>query len=78
MTTAGCTSFSGLMAQRFFLGVAEAAIAPGFSLITGMFYLRKEQPIRQAGWFLGNCIALILGGLVSYGVLLIPSPPIPH
>ncbi|KFZ24084.1 hypothetical protein V502_01442 [Pseudogymnoascus sp. VKM F-4520 (FW-2644)] len=78
MTTAGCTSFSGLMAQRFFLGVAEAAIAPGFSLITGMFYLRKEQPIRQAGWFLGNCIALILGGLVSYGVLLIPNPPIPH
>lgn len=78
MTTAGCTSFSGLMAQRFFLGVAEAAIAPGFSLITGMFYLRKEQPVRQAGWFIGNCVALILGGIVSYGVLLIPNPPIPH
>ncbi|KAL5352955.1 hypothetical protein V496_08334 [Pseudogymnoascus sp. VKM F-4515 (FW-2607)] len=78
MTTAGCTSFGGLMAQRFFLGVAEAAIAPGFSLITGMFYLRKEQPIRQAGWFLGNCVALILTGLVSYGILLIPNPPIPH
>jgi MFS family permease len=78
MTTAACTSFGGLMAQRFCLGVAEAAIAPGFSLITGMFYLRKEQPIRQAGWFIGNCVALILGGLVSYGVLLIPNPPIPH
>ncbi|KFY11409.1 hypothetical protein V492_04490 [Pseudogymnoascus sp. VKM F-4246] len=78
MTTAGCKSFGGLMAQRFFLGVAEAAVAPGFSLITGMFYLRKEQPIRQAGWFIGNCVALILGGLVAYGVLLIPNPPIPH
>ncbi|KFY30938.1 hypothetical protein V493_01536 [Pseudogymnoascus sp. VKM F-4281 (FW-2241)] len=78
MLTAVCTSFGGLMAQRFFLGVAEAAIAPGFSLITGMFYLRKEQPIRQAGWFIGNCVALILGGLVAYGVLLIPNPAIPH
>ncbi|KFY72960.1 hypothetical protein V499_06932 [Pseudogymnoascus sp. VKM F-103] len=78
MTTAGCKSFTGLMIQRFFLGVAEAAVAPGFSLITGMFYLRKEQPVRQAGWFIGNCVALILGGLVSYGVLNIPNPAIPH
>lgn len=29
-----------------FQGVAEAAIAPGFSLITGMFYTREEQPAR--------------------------------
>lgn len=34
------------MAARFFLGVGEAAIAPGFSLITGMFYKREEQPAR--------------------------------
>lgn len=38
--------FGGLMAARFFLGVGEAAIAPGFSLITGMFYKREEQPAR--------------------------------
>lgn len=66
------------MAQRFFLGVAEAAVAPGFSLITGMFYQRREQPIRQASWFVGNCIALILGSLIAYGVLNIPNPPISH
>ena len=34
------------MATRFFLGVGEASIAPGFSLITGMFYKREEQPAR--------------------------------
>lgn len=66
------------MIQRFFLGAAEAAVAPGFSLITGMFYMRKEQPIRQGGWFLGNCVALILGGLVAYGVGRIPDPPLAH
>jgi len=78
MCTAGCTSFAGLMVQRFFLGVAEAAVAPGFSLITGMFYLRKEQPIRQGAWFFGNCVALILGGLIAYGVRNIPNPPLAY
>lgn len=34
------------MTVRFFLGVGEAAIAPGFTLITGMFYQREEQPLR--------------------------------
>lgn len=46
MCHAACTSFAGLMVARFFLGVGEAAIAPGFTLITGMFYKREEQPVR--------------------------------
>jgi MFS family permease len=46
MCHAACHNFAGLMAARFFLGVGEAAIAPGFALITGMFYTRKEQPAR--------------------------------
>ncbi|RMJ28833.1 Allantoate [Aspergillus sp. HF37] len=68
MCHAACKGFSGLMAVRFFLGVGEAAVAPGFSLITGMFYRREEQPIRQSAWFFGNCLAATLGGLVSYGI----------
>src|SRR6266511_5406552 len=34
-------NFAGLATARFFLGVTEAAVAPGFSLLTGMFYRRK-------------------------------------
>lgn len=34
------------MVARFFLGVGEAAVAPGFTLLTGMFYTRAEQPVR--------------------------------
>ena len=59
------------MVARFFLGVGEASIAPGFALITGMFYKREEQPARQAAWFVGNSIASIIGGLVAYGIGLI-------
>lgn len=73
------------------LWVGEAVIAPGFSLIVGMFYKREEQPARygiassfvslfslgsnswldrsrQAAWFLGNCIASLLGRLIAYGI----------
>ncbi|KAJ5812167.1 hypothetical protein N7474_008468 [Penicillium riverlandense] len=72
MCHAACKNFSGLMAARFFLGVGEAAIAPGFSLITGMYWKRGEQPLRchasQSAWFFGNCLAAFFGGLVSYGI----------
>lgn len=46
MCHAAAKDFGGLMAARFFLGVGEAAIAPGFGLVTGMFYKREEQPSR--------------------------------
>jgi MFS family permease len=46
MCHAGAKNFGGLMAARFFLGVGEAGIAPGFALITGMLYKREEQPAR--------------------------------
>ncbi|KAJ5388899.1 hypothetical protein N7509_011440 [Penicillium cosmopolitanum] len=55
-----------------YLGMAVfASIAPGFALITGMFYKREEQPARQAAWFIGNSIATVIGGLVAYGIGLI-------
>lgn len=46
MCHAASKNFGGLMTVRFFLGVGEAAIAPGFALITGMLYKREEQPAR--------------------------------
>ncbi|KUM59676.1 hypothetical protein ACN42_g7465 [Penicillium freii] len=33
-----------------------------------MFYTRAEQPSRQAAWFVGNSIAVLLGGLIAYGI----------
>ncbi|KAL5335913.1 major facilitator superfamily domain-containing protein [Aspergillus crustosus] len=68
MCHAAVRSFGGLLAVRFFLGVGEAAIAPGFALITGMLYKREEQPARQAAWFFGNCVSTIIGGVVAYGL----------
>ncbi|KAL4809896.1 MFS general substrate transporter [Aspergillus unguis] len=72
-THAACRNFGGLLTARFFLGVTEAAVAPGFSLITGMFYKSKEQPSRMALWFLGNAIANVVSGLIAYAIGTIDS-----
>lgn len=74
MCHGACNSFRGFMTVRFLLGAAEAAVAPGFALVVAMFYRRDEQPLRQGLWFAGNCIANIIGGLVSYGIEHIDSP----
>ncbi|KAL4863323.1 hypothetical protein BDV12DRAFT_202232 [Aspergillus spectabilis] len=68
MCHAAAQNFGGLMAARFFLGVGEASIAPGFSLIISMFYKREEQPSRQAAWFFGNCISNLISGVLAYGI----------
>ncbi|KAL4762720.1 major facilitator superfamily domain-containing protein [Aspergillus foveolatus] len=72
-THAACTNFGGLLTAQFFLDVTEAAVAPGFSLITGMFYKTSEQPSRMALWFLGNAVANIIAGLIAYGIGKIDS-----
>ncbi|KAJ5101272.1 hypothetical protein NUU61_003494, partial [Penicillium alfredii] len=78
MCHAACKSFGGIVTVRFFLGVGEAAIAPGFTLITGMFYKREEQPLRQSAWFFGNCLAVLFGGLIAFAIGHIDTTKLPH
>lgn len=68
MLTAVTSNAGGLLAVRFFLGVCEAPIAPGLSVVVSMWYKRSEQPLRHAAWFLGNTAAGIFGGLAAYGI----------
>lgn len=68
MLHAACHNFGGIMAVRFFLGIAEATVAPAFSILIGSFYKRSEQPLRQCFWFVGNAFAGVIGGLISYGI----------
>lgn len=37
MTTAGCTTYQGLYAQRFFLGILESGVSPAWMLVVGGF-----------------------------------------
>lgn len=62
------SNFQGAVAVRFFLGVFEAAVTPGFALFTSQWYTTKEQGTRTAIWFSFNGLGQILGGLLAYGI----------
>lgn len=68
MCHAAVNNFAGLMVAKFCLGMAEASVAPGFSLLMSMFYRRSEQPFRHGLWFAGNSIANIIGGVLAYAI----------
>ncbi|KAF2195419.1 membrane transporter [Zopfia rhizophila CBS 207.26] len=65
---AAVENYAGALAIRFFLGVFEAAVTPGFALFTSQWYTKKEQGTRTAIWFSFNGFAQIFGGLVAYGI----------
>ena len=65
---AAITNSSSALAVRFFLGVFEAAVTPGFSLFTSQWYTKAEQGTRTGIWFSFNGFGQIFGGLVAYGI----------
>ncbi|KAK8206625.1 Allantoate permease [Zalaria obscura] len=65
---AAVNNYSGAIAVRFFLGVFESAVTPGFALFTSQWYTKKEQGTRTGIWFSFNGFAQIFGGLVAYGI----------
>ncbi|KAG9235199.1 MFS allantoate transporter-like protein [Amylocarpus encephaloides] len=65
---AAVSNFAGAVAVRFFLGVFEAAVTPGFALFTSQWYTRNEQGTRTGIWFSFNGFAQIFGGVVAYGI----------
>jgi ACS family allantoate permease-like MFS transporter len=65
---AATSNFAGAVAVRFFLGVFEAAVTPGFALFTSQWYTRKEQGTRTGIWFSFNGFAQIFGGVLAYGI----------
>ncbi|OQU97846.1 hypothetical protein CLAIMM_03725 [Cladophialophora immunda] len=68
MSTAGCTSFRGLFAQRFFLGFLEAGISPIFMLVVGGWYEKGEQALRMGAWFCCTGYFGAVSPLVNYGL----------
>ena len=61
-------NFGSAVAARFFLGVFESAVTPGFALFTSQWYTKREQGARTGIWFSFNGFGQIFGGLVAYGI----------
>ncbi|KAH8649089.1 major facilitator superfamily domain-containing protein [Xylariales sp. PMI_506] len=66
-------SFSGALALRFFLGIFEAAVTPGLTLMTGFWYTRREIPLRQCIWFSALGWGGIVGSYMSMGISTLPA-----
>ncbi|KAI5294830.1 hypothetical protein KEM52_003073 [Ascosphaera acerosa] len=68
MLQAVSKSFSALAALRALSGAAESCFDPSVMLIIGMWYTRKEQPIRIGVWYAANGFGIAVGGLLGYGI----------
>lgn len=62
------SSFGGLVATRFLLGLFEAGCLPLFSMLTSQWYRRSEQPLRVAAWYSMNGIATIAAAFLSWAL----------
>ncbi|KAJ5088902.1 hypothetical protein N7456_012518 [Penicillium angulare] len=61
-------NFSGLMAARWFLGMAEAGLPPGISYYLSCWYRRSELGIRMAIYFSSAALAGSFGGLLAAAI----------
>lgn len=66
--TAGATSFPGLAAGRFFLGVFEAPLNPALVIITSSWWKKAEQPRRLGIWYSLVGVINMLVVLAFYGI----------
>ncbi len=61
-------SYGGLLAARFFLGLAETGIFPGSFYLIGMWYKRSEAQRRFSFFFGSTSLAGAFGGLLASAI----------
>ncbi|OAA66023.1 Major facilitator superfamily domain, general substrate transporter [Cordyceps fumosorosea ARSEF 2679] len=59
---------------RFFLGVAEAGVGPGFGVYITMFWTRQQQPLRYSIWYAATGLGGLLGPMIMYGMVHVDGP----
>ncbi|KAF9180833.1 hypothetical protein BGZ51_005876 [Haplosporangium sp. Z 767] len=68
MCMAAARNAAGLMASRFFLGVAECGLFPGVIYLFSLWYTRNEQALRTGIFFCTATLAGSLSGLLAYWI----------
>lgn len=68
LLVAAVYNFGGLLALRWFLGMAESAFFPLVIYYQTQFYRRLELARRLAIFYAASSIAYAFGGLLAYGV----------
>ncbi|KAK7407835.1 hypothetical protein QQX98_010006 [Neonectria punicea] len=68
---AACHNWAGLMVLRFLMGVFEAIISPGATLLISVFWKKSEQPIRNG--IIMTVFSSVVNGFLSWVVGKIPE-----
>ncbi|KAM6534012.1 hypothetical protein FALCPG4_006949 [Fusarium falciforme] len=68
LTTPACKSYSGILANRFFLGLVESGISPILMLVVGLWYTHEEQQLRSSWWYSFSGGSLLVSPLVNFGL----------
>jgi MFS family permease len=63
-----CKDFNGLMAARWFLGLAEAGLFPGVNYYLSCWFKRREFGIRAAIFFSAAAVSGSFGGLLAAAI----------
>ncbi|KAF9459860.1 major facilitator superfamily domain-containing protein [Collybia nuda] len=63
------TSYAGLLACRFFLGLFEGGVLPGLVLYLSFFYPRQQLQWRVSLFFSTASISGAFSGLMAYGII---------
>lgn len=66
--TGSATTFPSLAAARFFLGVFESCLNPGFVLISSSWWKREEQAARIGLWYSANGLASLPAGVLFWAI----------
>ncbi|KAI9734163.1 MAG: hypothetical protein M1818_006631 [Claussenomyces sp. TS43310] len=61
-------NFSGMMAARFFMALAEAGYGPGLPYLLSFFYMRTEIGLRCGIFLSGSPLASCFAGALAYGI----------
>ncbi|CDS09767.1 hypothetical protein LRAMOSA02444 [Lichtheimia ramosa] len=64
-----CKNGPGLLAARFFLGLAEAGLFPGIAFYLSVWYPRRHQSVRISMVWASSTIAGAFGGMAAYGIM---------
>lgn len=62
------TNYAGLLAARWFLGLAEAGLFPGVNYYLSCWYKRSELGLRAATFFSAAALAGSFGGLLAAAI----------
>ncbi|KAF7297483.1 MFS domain-containing protein [Mycena indigotica] len=63
------SSYAGLLACRFFLGLFEGGLFPGLALYLSYFYPRAKLQLRITTFFSMAAFSGAFGGIIAYGIV---------